>query len=484
MPVRKHTTIKQIFRYMAAAVCAGSLFANSALMTLADTEDEIQQRWETQRAMEVQSNQVSGWPTGPIVGAESAILMEAETGAILYAKNIHTREYPASTTKLLTTLIASELCEMDEIVTFSRAAVFDTPRDSNHIAMDVGQELTMEQSLNAILIRSANEVSFAVAEHITGTTNWLDFAEMMNTRAAELGCLNSHFVNPNGLPDEEHYTTAYDLAMIGRAFFANEMLSKITLTRRLEIPASDKLPQQKLELNQMQLIPGAKYAYEYLVGCKTGYTQAARSCLVSCAERNGMKLICVVMRDKAPYQYEDTLALYEYGFSNFEKIKVAQSETKYNIDNTGLFYSGNDIFGSSRSLLSLNRDDYVILPISASFEDTESTISYETSNDNQAAVIFYTFQGVPVGSVRVNYTMGNEDTYVFDSIPGKTSTTPPEEKEQKEPVIYVNKTILLCIGGGICAIVLICFIVHIVTKNYSFSGVGNRRRRRRGRWKR
>ena len=194
--------------------------------------------------------------------------------------------------------------------------------------MDVGQTLTMEQCLNAILIRSANEVSFAVAEHITDTTDWSVFADIMNRRAEELGCLNSHFTNPNGLPDEEHYTTAYDLAMIGRAFFANEMLCKISLTRRLEIPASDTVPVAKIENNAMQIIPGGTYAYEYLVGCKSGYTSVARSCLVSCAEKDGMKLICVVLRDEAPLQYEDTISLFNYGFSNFDKVNVSQTETR------------------------------------------------------------------------------------------------------------------------------------------------------------
>ena len=262
-----------------AAALAGSLFLGSPITGLADSDTE--QRLEEQRAMPVQSNEIPNWPNGPVVGAESAILMDAETGTILYAKNIHQRQYPASTTKILTTLIATERCEMDEIVSFSHDAVFDTPWDSSHIAMDVGQELTMEQCLNAILIRSANEVSFAVAEHITQSTDWLVFAEIMNQRAEELGCLDSHFVNPNGLPDQDHYTTAYDLAMIGRAFFANEMLCKITLTRRMEFPATEKLPLGKLENNHMQIIPGGTYAYEYLTGCKTGYTDDARSCLVS-----------------------------------------------------------------------------------------------------------------------------------------------------------------------------------------------------------
>ncbi len=409
--------------------------------------------------------------------AESAIVIDAETGTLLYAKNIHQQQYPASTTKILTTLIASEQCQMDEIVTFSHDAVFDTPRDSSHIAMDVGQELTMEQCLNAILIRSANEVSYAVAEHISGTTDWAVFAGMMNTRAAELGCLNSNFVNPNGLPDENHYTTAYDLAMIGRAFFANEMLCQITLTRRMEFPATDKLPQGKLENNLMQIIPGGQYAYKYLVGCKTGYTDDARSCLVSCAEKNGMKLICVVMHDESPYQYEDTIALFEYGFSNFERINVSQTETKYNIDNTGLFYSGNDIFGSSQPILSLNRDDYIILPKTISFQDTESVISYESGNENQAAVITYSYHGVDIGRVRVDFNVGKDEGYVFDIM--------PKEAEKEEPVILINMAVILIGVSALAVILFIILLTRIILKNYAISGPSRRKRRRkRGRHRR
>lgn len=179
----------------------------------------------------------------------------------------------------MTVLLASEMCELDEIVTFSYNAVFDTPWDSSHIAMDVGQELTMEQCLQAMLIRSANEVSFAVAEHITGSTDWTVFAGLMNAKAEELGCLDTHFVNPNGLHDDNHYTTAYDLALIGKAFFANEMLCKITLSRRMEFPATDKLPLGKLENAHMKIIPGGAYAYEYLVGCKTGFTDEVETVL-------------------------------------------------------------------------------------------------------------------------------------------------------------------------------------------------------------
>ncbi|MCI9336398.1 MAG: D-alanyl-D-alanine carboxypeptidase [Lachnospiraceae bacterium] len=484
MPGFRKRSIHIFIRFFAAALCAGGLLTVLAVPARAAALSDAELLLEANRALPVQSNEIPGWPAGPVIGAESAILIEARTGTVLYSKNIHMREYPASTTKILTALIAAEQCEMDEIVTFSHDAVFDTPWDSSHIAMDVGQELTMEQCLNAILIRSANEVCYAVAEHITGTTDWQVFSELMNERAAQLGCLNTNFVNPNGLPDDDHYTTAHDLAMIGRAFFANEMLSKITLAPRIDFPPTDKLPLGKLENNHMEIIPGGAHAYEYIVGCKTGYTEDARSCLVSCAEKNGLRLICVVMRDEAPHHYEDTITLFEYGFSNFEKLYVSQAETKYNIDNTGLFYNGDDIFGSTKPFLSLNKDDYIVMPRSVSFEEAESSISYETGDENQAALISYAYQGVSLGSVRVDFTVSKDDTSIF-----RTEQDPDAEAPEDKPVIFVNVAVVLAGCGIIAALFFIWLIVRLILKNYNISpGHGrriwrrkNRRRRRNSR---
>lgn len=479
IPTKKKLLFQKYIRLIAALLLGGSLLCAQALSVCADTLSN-EDRLEAQRAMAIQSNETPNWPAGPVVSAEAAILMEADTGTILYSKNIYQQEYPASTTKILTTLIATEQCSLDEIVTFSHDAVFDNPPGSSGIAMDVGQSLTMEQCLNAILIRSANEVCFAVAEHITGTTDWSVFAKMMNERAKELGCLNSNFVNPNGLPDENHYTTAYDLAMIGRAFFANEMLCKISLSRRLEIPASDTIPEAKIENNAMQIIPGGAYAYEYLVGCKTGYTNAARSCLVSCAEKDGMRLICVVLRDEAPLQYEDTISLFNYGFSNFEKVNVSQSETKYNMEDSNRFYGGSDIFGNSKPLLTLNKNDYIILPRTASFEDTSSTISYETDNEEDAAVIAYTYHGVAIGTVHVNFSM-EESGYSFDTLPEEQDV--PNADAEEKSVVFINIMRVLIVAGIAAAILLVVLFVRLILRNYQFSSPIRRRNRRR-RWRR
>ncbi len=456
------------YRSAVLALSAACILCLESISVSAASDKEI--NIANNQLIAVESNQISGWPEGPVISAASAILIEARTGTVLYAKDIHEPYYPASTTKILTTLIASEQCAMDEIVSFSTDAVYGIPRDSNHIAMNAGDTLTMEQCINAILIRSANEVSYAVAEHIGET--WEGFAAMMNARAKELGCVDSNFVNPNGLPDEKHYTSAYDLAMIGRAFFANEMLCKISTTQKLIIP---KAEEDLVEWNKMELIQGGDYAYEYLVGCKTGYTNDARSTLVSCAEKDGMKLICVVLKDESPYHYEDTIALFDYGFQNFEKINIAQADSKYNIEGAGEFYSDNAIFGNSKPMLSLNQDSYVILPSSADIADTVSSISYHTDNVKQAALITYTYQGVTVGTASVDLNVDESQSYTFDAsepegIPMAEEDAPNSAAAEEPSFVFINvfKVLLwiLGIGGGIALIFGICFFF----KNYQFSG--------------
>lgn len=470
-----------IVKRLSAVLAGGALSLSLLLCNIlpVNAEQTAEERLEVQRTMPVQSNEIPNWPTGPIVGAESAILMDADTGAILYSKNIHMKEYPASTTKLLTCLIAVERTSMDEVITLSHSAVFDTPRDSSHIAMDVGEEITMEQALNAILIASANEVAFAVAEHISGS--WQEFAVLMNEKAKELGCQDSNFVNPNGLPDDNHYSSAYDLAMIARKFFANELLCKISSTTLLHIPPTDKQPDDIIEHSRNQLLPGMKNAYEYIAGSKTGYTDTARSCLVSCAEKDGMRLICVVMKDESPMQFEDTRALFDYGFSNFDRVNISATETKYNIDKAGFFYSDNDIFGSSRPILTLNQEDCIILPKTAAFTDTVSTISYDTNNPGQAAIITYTYNDVYIGSASVDFVTDEEQTYSFDTEPAGDQASGQDDEPS---VIFINIVKVLLWAGGIAALIVILVVGSGIVKNYQFTQRNNRRSWRRSRRKR
>ena len=258
----------------------------------------------------------------PSVVAESAILMDAQTGTTMYEKDVYTKRYPASITKILTCLVARKHAELNEVVTFSHEAVFGIERNSSNIGIDVDETMTMEECLYAILLASANEVASAVAEHVGGSVE--GFTQMMNEEAKALGCKNSNFVNANGLPDDNHYTTAYDMALITRAFFADEVLTEIAGSVFYHINATSTQPDEiDLQNHHRMLVGcryGGKYSYEYTLGGKTGYTDVARQTLVTCAQKDDMRLICVVLKDETPNHYVDTTNLFEYGFANFAQL--------------------------------------------------------------------------------------------------------------------------------------------------------------------
>ena len=396
---------------------------------------------EERKNLPIQSNSYENWPDGPAVSAQSAIVMDVNSGAVLYAKNIDEKLYPASTTKILTCLLAVENAAMDEEVTFSYDAVFGVPRDGSNMGIDVGEILPMEDCLYGILVGSANEVASAVGEHVGGDTE--TFLQMMNDKAKELGCKNTNFMNANGLHDENHYTTAYDLALIARAFFSNDFLANIANTPRVHFTPTDTQPDDFYLNNKNKLVSG-EIKYQYYMGGKTGYTNDARQTLVSCAEKDGMRLVCVVMKEETPDQFNDTVTLFNYGFSNFKKINVSSIETKYTIENTGFYQTGQDIFGSSKSILQLDNKSYIVVPTAAEFADVESTISYENLLPNQVAAIDYTYNDIFVGRVAVNLA-ANTEVYDFsESTPTQNDVTIVNVKAIILWILAI--AILLCLG--------------------------------------
>ena len=286
--------------FLIFSVCPVSVWAAEET----DEEVDYYAEAEERKSEEIQSNSIQGWPQGPAIGAEGAILMEADSGTVLYAKNIHEHLYPASITKLLTGLLAYEKLSMDDMVEFSETAVFSIEFGSSSIGIDPGEALTVEQSLYALMVASANEVAAGLAEKMGGSLD--KFPDMMNSRAESLGCTDSHFTNPHGLFDEDHYTSAYDMALIAREYFSHEELAKIANAPTYYMAASDRQPEEFTLFNKHKLING-EIEYEGILGGKTGYVEMSRQTLVTCAERNGMKLICVILREESPDQFNDTV---------------------------------------------------------------------------------------------------------------------------------------------------------------------------------
>lgn len=283
----------------------------------------------------------------PEMDAEAAIVTDAYTGAVIYGKNIDKQEYPASITKILTALVALENCSLDETVAFSHNAVFSIEPGSTHIGMREGEELSMEDCLYALLMASANEVANAIAEHVGGSVE--AFANMMNKRAAELGCTGSHFVNPNGLHDDDHYTTARDMALITQAALRHEEFRTIIATYSYVIPATNLVNEERPIQNHHQMLPQRKYPYDGCIGGKTGYTSRAKHTLVTCAERDGRTIICVELSSEA-YCYDSTASLLDYGFAHFGEAVTSEVLSEHTSSFDGLLKkAGVSVAASSAS---------------------------------------------------------------------------------------------------------------------------------------
>ena len=426
---------------------------------------------------EIDSNSWENWPSGPQVYAESAIVMEASTGTILYAKGIDEQHYPASITKIMTALLALENCQMDEEVTFSHNAVYSIDYGSSSIARDEGEVLTVEECLYAIMLESANECANAIAEHISGSTE--EFANLMNQRAVELGCTNTHFVNPSGLPNEEHYTSAHDMALITREAVKHEEFRKISGTSRYLLRATNKKSEELLMNNHHYMISGyrtSKYLDPTVFAGKTGYTTAALNTLVTCATRNGMDLVVVTMKSQGTAEkgvpiYPDTQNLLNYATENFQKVNISENENNFTLGQNQLFDAGN--FGNSTPLIQMDTDGYVVLPVNASFSDASPNLNFNDSGDDSdvIATLSYTYAGQTVGSTNL-YMVESTDTQTFPF--SNTETSDEEGAAQdfaqnrfQKKIIKINLRLILYAAAVVASVIILILLGKKMVKDYS-----------------
>lgn len=399
------------------------------------------------------------WPEGPnIEVTPSAIVMEINSGAVLYEKNSDEVNYPASITKILTTLLALENCELDEVVTFSKDAIYKTDRDSSHIWRDVGEQMTMEQCLYAVMLESANECAYAVAEHVGQKLggDYQTFIDLMNTRAAELGCTNTHFTNANGLPDDAHVTSAHDMALISAEAYKNETFRIITGTKKYQIPPTNKHDDITYLSNHHKMLHRYKDSnevYEYCTGGKTGYTTKAKSTLVTFAEKDGMSLVCVVMKTTTTGEWDDTRALLDYCFQNFKPFTIAEHEATAGDNN-----ENKGVMNNYGSYVSLDETSYVVLPATATFADATCSLVDAEGSSSAIASLQYTYADRFVGSVDI-VTSGVkvEDSY-FDNI--------TEEEDPEKNTIKIKPLHIIGVIVAIVVIVLLILAAKYLYDNY------------------
>lgn len=246
--------------------------------------------------------------------SEACVVMDIETGTVIYYKNMDDTHYPASTTKILTTLLALENGNLDDTITFSENAINSITSDSTKIYLSAGEQLTLEQALYAIMLESANDAANGAAEYVSGSTT--AFAEKMSAYAADIGCKNTHFTNAHGLYDENHYTTAYDLALIASKAAKNPTFLTIIGTKEYVIPGTNLRPGQNIQLLHHHKMVNGTIVYDGVYGGKTGYTKASRNTLVTYAKRDDKNLVCVVLSSPgSAYAYQDTQTALDYSFN-------------------------------------------------------------------------------------------------------------------------------------------------------------------------
>ena len=398
------------------------------------------------------------WPDAPETLSPGVILMEESTGTILYEKNSDEAHYPASITKIMTTLLALENGNLSDMVTFSDDAINNT--EGSGIARDYGEQMTLEQCLYGVMLESANECAYAVAEHVGGTVE--NFVDMMNAKAKELGCTNTHFANPHGLQDENHYTTAHDMALIAQAAYQNETFRIIIGTKMYTIPPTNKHAEETVLRNHHDMLctyhnANRKYLYPYCVGGKTGYTATANSTLVTYAEKDGMTLICVVMNTQSPNQFIDTVNLFDYAFDNFQVLNVAENDTDYSAETT----VDNGNLNNIAPFVELDKDAVIVLPKTAEFSDTSSSVEYNDSDPEIAGSIMYTYAGRNVGKADIKTTGVVVEGYAFDN-----ESTEEEEQEAVSTVQVRPIVVVLLIVAVILLGVLLFFLKRFYDNYY------------------
>ncbi len=379
---------------------------------------------ENAATTEITTNSIEGWPQGPEITSQAAVIMEDSTNTILYAKNMDTSMYPSSITKIMTTLVALENSSLSDTVTMTETGTAASAGDSVSLQSQVGETFTMEQCLYGIMLGSANDISTQVAEQVGGSVE--SFVTMMNQKAAELGCTNTNFTNPTGMPDENQTSTAHDLALIMQAALHNETFQTIAQAPSYTIPATNMTNTQRNLTNSFPLSTSSNASYyEGTLGGKSGYTQASGSTLAAGASRNGTTLICVVLSGSDQQVPAEAVTLLDYGFSNFQTVTVSDDL--------------NTISGGT-----------AVIPNTASAENI--TVE-ETGQTDEGTTQQYTFNGTAVGTAVIAADTGSNNS--------ASSTTPVHaEEDPLSPLPFV-----LIIGAGIIIIGLLAYLMRKVIKS-------------------
>ena len=267
----------------------------------------------------------------PSIDCEAGLLIDLDSGKVLFEKNADKQMYPASITKVLTAILVLENCDLEEEIVASKEAILAVPSGYTAANIQIGEKLKVKDLLNVMLIPSANDAANVLAEHVGGTIE--NFAQMMNDKAKELGCTGSNFVNANGVYNKNHYTTANDLAIIGKYAMKFDTIRQIVVQTKCELPSTDKYTKNDrifTTTNELLIEKATgkanNYYYPYCTGLKTGYTSQSGNTFIATASKDNVNLILVLLNGRTTskglsQRYLDSIKLFDYGFNNYSLIK-------------------------------------------------------------------------------------------------------------------------------------------------------------------
>lgn len=374
----------------------------------------------------------------PEISADAAILIDSSSEKVLYSKNENQKMYPASTTKILTAILTIENCNLNDVVTVPYEAISSITSGYSVAALQTGEQLTVEQLLQVMLVHSANDAANVLAFHVSGSIE--NFANLMNNKVSELGLTNTHFTNPSGMHDENHYTTAHDLAIIMKYCMKNDTFRSLSSLKYCTIPATNKYDVRVFNTTNELLIydnrdVSSNYYYKYAIAGKTGYTTQAKNCLVSVAKKENLELICVVLSagiypNNVSAKFVDTKSIFDYGYNNYTIKKLREKDA---IATQIVIGNGTK---ETRNLDLLISDDLSALVTQDEF-DTEFEPQIELQ-DNLFAPIA---QGQVVGKI----------TYTIDGIQYSSNLLASHSVEQSGFITIVVQIIL---------VILILFLLY------------------------
>ncbi len=307
---------KKISKLLSVCVLAAALAAGSAVSVSAAVDTEA-----TEDTYPVDSDSWTGWPAAPDILGVTGCVLDVNTGNYLYEKGMDVERFPASITKIMTAIIVMDHADLNAQVSFTETGLADAYEGSSNINPQLGETFTVDQMLEMLLVKSANDVSSQLAEYVAGSVS--AFADMMNERAAELGCTNTHFTNACGLEDDNHYTTAHDMAIIMNEALQYDRIREIMEAQSISIPATDYTEARYYTTHILMIQPESEYYYEGALGGKTGYTPISGCTLVMYAQRGDRTLIGVVMGGGDSNLITlDMAALFDYGFDSFSYVDM------------------------------------------------------------------------------------------------------------------------------------------------------------------